>query len=208
MEHGEKGDLSDLPLLPSPCSTLAGGHGLSVGTPLVPTPSGRHGAQRRARAAPFGAGTRPARSHAQPPFGGEHGEHGEDPPLARSEHRGLCCAGRVIPVIHVPRDQLSEELTDKLSGCAPKCPCQAPQSARAKRPKVPVDKSLIHRLFLQSGRVRQGTCTTMPVRPFTGGGLRRRTIPRPSRLMSAARYWLCTRRTAWVNTSRNFRSRS
>lgn len=59
-----------------------------VGTPFVPTPSGGCGAQRRARAAPLGAGTGPARSHAQPPLGGEHGEHGEDPPLARSEHRG------------------------------------------------------------------------------------------------------------------------
>lgn len=59
-----------------------------VGTPLVPTLSGGYGAQRRARAALLGAGTGPARSHAQPPFGGEHGEHGEDPPLARSEHRG------------------------------------------------------------------------------------------------------------------------
>ena len=59
-----------------------------VGTPLVPTPSGRRGAQRRARAAPLGAGTGPARSHAQRPLGREHGEHGEDPPLARSEHRG------------------------------------------------------------------------------------------------------------------------
>jgi hypothetical protein len=36
----------------------------------------------------LGIGTGPARSHAQPPLGGEHGEHGEDPPLARSEHRG------------------------------------------------------------------------------------------------------------------------
>jgi len=62
---------------------------LSVGTPLVPTRSGRRGAQRRARAAPLGAGTGATRSHAQPPLGGEHGEHGEDPPLARSEHRGI-----------------------------------------------------------------------------------------------------------------------
>jgi hypothetical protein len=58
------------------------------GTPFVPTPTARRGAQRRARAAPFGAGTGATRSHAQPPLGGEHGEHGEDPPLARSEHRG------------------------------------------------------------------------------------------------------------------------
>ena len=65
-----------------------------VGTPFVPTPPGGCGAQRRARAAPLGAGTGPARSHAQPPLGGEHGEHGEDPPLARSEHRGTCCCER------------------------------------------------------------------------------------------------------------------
>ena len=61
---------------------------MSVGTPLVPTRPGRRGAQRRARAAPLGAGTGAARSHAQRPLGREHGEHGEDPPLARSEHRG------------------------------------------------------------------------------------------------------------------------
>ena len=52
-----------------------------VGTPFVPTPLGGCGAQRRARAVPLGAGTGPARSHAQPPLGGEHGEHGEDQPL-------------------------------------------------------------------------------------------------------------------------------
>ena len=34
---------------------------------------------------PLGDGTGPARSHAQPPFGGEHGE---DPSLARSKHCG------------------------------------------------------------------------------------------------------------------------
>jgi len=59
-----------------------------VGTPFVPTPFGGCGAQRRTRAAPLGAGTGATRSHAQPPFGGEHGEDGEDPPLVRSEHRG------------------------------------------------------------------------------------------------------------------------
>ena len=41
-----------------------------VGTPLVPTPSGGCGAQRRARAAPLGAGTGAARSHAQRPASG------------------------------------------------------------------------------------------------------------------------------------------
>ncbi len=58
------------------------------GTPFVPTPPLRHGAQRRARAALLGAGTAAARSHAQARLRAEHGEHGEDPPLTRSEHRG------------------------------------------------------------------------------------------------------------------------
>jgi len=54
--------------------------------PFVPTLLGGCGTQRRAKAAPLGAGTGPARSHAQPLLGGEHDEHGEDPPLARSEY--------------------------------------------------------------------------------------------------------------------------
>jgi hypothetical protein len=45
-----------------------------------PDPSGGCGVQRRARAALRAATHRPAWA--------EHGEHGEDPPLARSEHRG------------------------------------------------------------------------------------------------------------------------
>ena len=73
--------------------------GREVGTPSVPTSSERHGAQGRSRAAPLGAGTAAARSHAQPPFGGEHGEHGEDPPLDRPEHRGTCPQAR--QVIHI-----------------------------------------------------------------------------------------------------------
>ena len=38
---------------------------------------------------PLGTGTGPARSHAQARLRAEHGEPGEDPPLARSEHRGI-----------------------------------------------------------------------------------------------------------------------
>ncbi len=76
------------PTCPALCSTLAGGRSRWVGTPFVPTPSGGCGAQRRARAAPLGAGTGATRTRADPPFGGEHGEHGEDLPLTRSEHRG------------------------------------------------------------------------------------------------------------------------
>ena len=60
----------------------------AAGRPSSRRLPGRRGAQRRARAAPLGAGTGATRSHAQRPFGREHGEHGEDPPLARSEHRG------------------------------------------------------------------------------------------------------------------------
>jgi len=47
---------------------------------------------RRAAEGKGGAAWHRDRTHAQPPLGGEHGEHGEDPPLARSEHRGtaLC----------------------------------------------------------------------------------------------------------------------
>ncbi len=87
---------------PVPCS-IRRRRGRWVGTFLVPTPPGGCGAQRRARAAPLGAGTGPARSHAQPPFGGEHGEHGEDPPLARSEHRGT----RTVPARTVWARKLS-----------------------------------------------------------------------------------------------------
>jgi hypothetical protein len=45
------------------CSTLAGGRWVEYGgTPSVPTPFGRHGAQGRSRAAPLGAGTAATRS--------------------------------------------------------------------------------------------------------------------------------------------------
>ena len=65
------GTVPECPLFDARAAALLGvGCG---GTPFVPPPFPRHGAQRRTRAAPPG---------------GEHGEHGEDPPLARSEHRG------------------------------------------------------------------------------------------------------------------------
>jgi hypothetical protein len=58
------------------------------GTLFVPTPSGSHGAQRTARAAPLGAtGPEPCAATRRLAWA-EHGEHGEDLPLARSEHRG------------------------------------------------------------------------------------------------------------------------
>ncbi len=43
---------------------------------------------RRATEVKGGAAWRRDRSHADPPLGGEHGEHGEDPPLDRSERHG------------------------------------------------------------------------------------------------------------------------
>ncbi len=89
-----------------------------VGTPLVPTRPGRHGAQRRARAAPLGAGTGATRSHAQPPLGGEHGEHGEDPPLARSEHRGTYPQAEPFLAVcpHLPTAQSSISLNFNFRG--------------------------------------------------------------------------------------------
>jgi hypothetical protein len=39
------------------CSTRAGGGGLMVGRPFVPTPSGGNGAQGGAKAPPLGGGT-------------------------------------------------------------------------------------------------------------------------------------------------------
>jgi hypothetical protein len=62
----------------------------------------RHGAQGPSRAAPLGAGTAAARSHAQR---SEHGEHGEDPPLDGPEHRGTAlgrgrgCYGFQRPIV-------------------------------------------------------------------------------------------------------------
>jgi hypothetical protein len=164
----------------------------------------RSGGQGRRRLAP---GPEP-RAATHRPVWAEHGEHGEDPPLARSEHRGTCCICLVIPVIHALRGQLSEELTDKLSGCPAKCPWFSLQSARGFPCKVPVDKSLIHMLSPGNARACQGICTMMPVRPFTGGGLRRRIIPRPSSLMSAARYWLCTTHSVCRNTALKLSMRS
>ena len=53
----------------------------------------RPDAPRRHRRAAEGKGGRrpgpqPRAATRSRPLGGEHGEHGEDPPLARSEHRG------------------------------------------------------------------------------------------------------------------------
>ena len=69
------------------CSTLAGGRRVErSGRPssrrLLPV-AARWGGQGRPQ-----AGTGAARSHAQRPLGREHGEHGEDLPLERTEHRG------------------------------------------------------------------------------------------------------------------------
>ncbi len=49
---------------------------------------------------PLGIGTGPARSHAQARLRAEHGEHGEDPPLPRSEHRGTSLSRKRGGFIH------------------------------------------------------------------------------------------------------------
>jgi len=84
-----------------PCSTRR--RLVGVGTFLVPTPSGGCGAQRRSRAALLSAGTGATWTRADPPLGGEHGEHGEDPPLDRSEHRGTHTGPRTPPPTSWPR---------------------------------------------------------------------------------------------------------
>ena len=80
---------SSASLLAAFCSTLAGGHGLKGRDAFRPDAFRR---LRRAAEGKGGAAWRRDRSHAQPRaapgFGREHGEHGEDLPLARSEHRG------------------------------------------------------------------------------------------------------------------------
>jgi hypothetical protein len=60
---------------------------------------------RRAAEGKGGAAWRRDRSRAQPRaapgFGREHGEHGEDPPFARSEHRGTSSEPSEAPeVVH------------------------------------------------------------------------------------------------------------
>ena len=87
---------------PVPCSTRRR-RDRWRGAFLAPTLPSGCGAQRRSRAAPLGAGTGPARSHAQRPFGREHGEHGEDPPLYRSEHH--CMAAPRFVMKEVLRGQ-------------------------------------------------------------------------------------------------------
>ena len=92
---GTSAPSSPLPYQPLVRSWLEAGRRW-LGTPFVPIPLGGRGAQRRARAAPLGAGTGAACSHAQARLRAEHGEHGDDLPLARSEHRGTVAPTRVI----------------------------------------------------------------------------------------------------------------
>ena len=112
--QGGQGSGTYLVCLPSKPFVRPGpeARGRCGGTPFVPTPSGDCGAQRRARAAPLGAGTGATRSHAQRPLGREHGEDGEDPPLARSEHRGTHHNRSLSRLSTHRRNQLSEKLTD------------------------------------------------------------------------------------------------
>lgn len=89
-----------------------------VGTSLVPT----RPAPRRAAEGMGGAAWRRDRSHAQPRaapgFGREHGEHGEDPPLARSEHRGTYPQAEPFLAVcpHLPTAQSSISLNFNFRG--------------------------------------------------------------------------------------------
>jgi len=56
--------------------------------PPVPRPDAIDAPARAEEGKGGVAGTGATRTHAQPPLGGEHGEDGEDPPLAWSEHVG------------------------------------------------------------------------------------------------------------------------
>ena len=157
-----------------------------------PVAAARRGGQGRRRLAP---GPDP-RAATRRPSWAEHGEHGEDPPLDRSEHRGTHPSQPPVPVVHAS----SRPTTGKLPDSNYRFVHQSArghlhQSARGISTKVPVDNSMTHRSSPQCDLAPQGTFTTMPVRPFTGGGLCRSVIPRLSSSMWAARYWLCTSRT-------------
>ena len=108
----------------------------------------------------------------------------------------------------MPR-QLTEKLTVLTNGLSTKMAVVASTKvAVVTSTKVAVDNLLIHRPSPQCALASQGTFTTMPVRPLTGGGLCRNVVPRPSNSMSAARYWLCTSRTVCRNTALNLSMRS
>ena len=162
-----------------------------------PDPSATH---QRAAQGKGGAVSRRDRSHAQRPFGREHGEHGEDPPLTRSEHRGTPTVGarkraRLLAgrLVHRTGPGTIGNLSDSnYRFVLQSARALLLQSARAFCYKVPVDNST-------NSHDSQGICTTMPVRPFTGGGLCRSVMPLPSNSTSAARYWLCT----WRKVCRN-----
>ena len=138
---------SAVPLVkPAFCSTRGGWK------PLLVEGAGRLPSRRPPAAAARGggqgrpkAGTGPARSHAQRPLGREHGEHGEDPPLDRSEHRGITQAGRLPTLSPKPPTNYRKPTGYLLPGCPAKCPCFSLQSARAFPCKVPVDNLSIHR---------------------------------------------------------------
>jgi len=60
----------------------------ALARPPVPRPDAIDAPARAEEGKGGVAGTGATRTHAQPPLGGEHGEDGEDPPLAWSEHVG------------------------------------------------------------------------------------------------------------------------
>ena len=139
-----------------------------------PVAAARRGGQGRRRLAP---GPDP-RAATRRPSWAEHGEHGEDPPLDRSEHRGTHPSQPPVPVVHASLATNYRKLSDSnyrlVLGSARGFSLG---SARGFRWEVPVDNSLIHRsaaeLLTTSDCVFQGADRTLMVRLATG----RRAVP-------------------------------
>ena len=74
---------------------------------------------RRAAEGKDGAAWRRDRTRAQPLLGGEHGEHGEDLPLACSEHRGTSLRARTCALRLLLGFKCSEPFFEPISMCYP-----------------------------------------------------------------------------------------
>src|ERR1700737_2508872 len=98
---------------PALCSTRAGGAGLTVGPPFVPTPPEGRGAQAESKAPPLGGGSGATRSS---PFASEHGEH---PLFDAAEHRGMRRAAQRMAV--VTNCQTVSHVAEHLSAVSPDC---------------------------------------------------------------------------------------
>jgi len=76
-----------------PCSTRAGGDGLKSRGRSLPDTSRRRRSAGRVKSAAFFT-RRTAATRSPPPFAGEHGE---EPPVDVTEHRGIACRPSTLP---------------------------------------------------------------------------------------------------------------